>query len=264
MNFFQNLFGSHDETAEEKKAADKEKNFDVLKYDGIRALKTGQTEYAIKCFRNALALYDDLEIRDYLSLALIHNNELLPAYEELQKLAAAEPDNEKVFIRMASVAYMMEDYNAMADACRKALAINPENAVGCLFYARAYKGLGDYVNALSMATKAIEIDGKYADAYELRAEILLEMDDVNGADADAEWLLKYVGSDEDVLLLKARIERAKGNNEQAVDYYNKVTDVNPFCIEAFRERGAVKLAMGDKEGAEADGQKVLELNPERK
>ena len=40
-----------------------------------------------------------------------------------------------------------------------------------------------------------------------------------------------------------------------------VTEVNPFCIEAFRERGSLRLAQGDKAGAEADMQKVLELDP---
>jgi len=37
--------------------------------------------------------------------------------------------------------------------------------------------------------------------------------------------------------------------------------VNPFSIEAYRERGQLKFDSGDKAGAEADMQKVLELNP---
>ena len=38
-------------------------------------------------------------------------------------------------------------------------------------------------------------------------------------------------------------------------------DVNPFCIEAFRERGAIKLTNGDTKGAEDDMRSVLELDP---
>lgn len=261
MNLFKKLFGEHHDETGEKETENKEKNFDVLKYDGVRALNMGQYDYAIKCFRHALEINDDLEIHDYLSQALIRNNELLPAYKELQILADAEPDNQNIFIRMANVAFMTEDYDAMADSCRKALDISKDNPVVYQLYARAYRGTGDFVNALAMANKAIELDDKYVDAYELRGEILLEMNDINGADEDAKWLLEHTENDEDVFLFKARVERARENYKEAIQYYNKVTDVNPFRIEAFRERGAVKLAMGDKEGADEDGRKLLELNP---
>lgn len=262
MNFLKKLFGTHHDETGEKETETKEKNFDVLKYDGVRALHTGQYDYAIKCFRHALDIEDDLEIHDYLSQAYIRNNELLPAYKELQVLADAEPDNQDIFIRMTSVAYMTEDYDAMVDACRHALEINKDNPVVYQFYSRAYRGKGDYVNALAMINKAIELDDKYVDAYELRGDILLEMGDINGADRDAQWLLEHTENDEDVFLFKARIERARENYKEAIKYYDKVTDVNPFRIEAFRERGAVKLAMGDKEGADEDGRKLLELSPD--
>lgn len=32
------------------------RNFDVLKYDGIKALKIGKNTYAIRCFNEALKL----------------------------------------------------------------------------------------------------------------------------------------------------------------------------------------------------------------
>lgn len=68
---------------------------------------------------------------------------------------------------------------------------------------------------------------------------------------------------EDVLLLKARVERKRGNADAAIDIYNKVTEVNPFCVDAFRERGAVRYEKGDMNGAKADMQAVLELEPEK-
>ncbi len=37
MNFFQKLFGSKEETKEEVKVQNEAKDFDVLKYDGVRA-----------------------------------------------------------------------------------------------------------------------------------------------------------------------------------------------------------------------------------
>ena len=70
MNFFKALFGGKEEKPEDKKKAEEEKNFDVLKYDGVRALRSGQHDYAIKCFTHALQMKEDLEIRDYMSQAM--------------------------------------------------------------------------------------------------------------------------------------------------------------------------------------------------
>lgn len=203
MNFFQKLFGGKTETPEEKKRDDEARNFDVLKYDGVRALKSGQAVYAIKCFTHALALRDDLETHDYLSQAYIHTGELPQAYEELRKLSEAQPDNQQILIRMANVAYMMEDYGAMASACERALLIDKDKPEVSYLYAQASRGQGDDVNAIAMATRAITLNGQYGDAYLLRGTVRLDMDDVEGAAEDAAWLLEHAAEHEDVLLLSA-------------------------------------------------------------
>lgn len=261
MNFFQKLFGSKEETTEEKRKEDVARNFEVLKYDGVRALKSGETAYAIKCFQHALEIKDDLEIHDYLSQAFVRTNELLQAFDELQKLAEAQPDNQQIFIRMANVAFMMEDYSAMSGACEKALLLDKDNPVVSFLYAEASRGQGDDVNAVAMATKAIALDPNYGEAYLLRSEILLSMGDLAGANEDAEWLIEHTDGQEEVLLLKARIERKRPDLPAAIDYYTNVLEANPFNLEAYKERGAVRLEQGDKEGAAKDMEKVLELSP---
>ncbi|HRN16241.1 MAG TPA: tetratricopeptide repeat protein [Xylanibacter oryzae] len=264
MNFFEALFGGKIEDTEKTKKEDELKNFDLIKYDGVKALKTGQNEYAIKCFKKAIEIKNtDLEIRDYLARAYVAANEPLKAFEQLQKLAEVQPDNQKIFVQMAHVAFMMEDYGAMADSCERALLIDKDNAEVSYLYAKACIGQGDDVNAVAMLTKAILLKDDYGDAYLLRGETLLKMGDYEGSDADAKYLLEKQSDNESVLILKARIEHKLGNNDEAINYYNKVVDVNPFSIDAFRERGAVKLEVGDKDGAAEDMQQVLELDPKQ-
>lgn len=263
MNIFKALFGGKEETREERKKEEQARNFDVLKYDGVKALKMRQPAYAVQCFTHALDLKDDLECRDYLSQALIQNNELPKAYEQLQKLSEAQPDNPRILMRMAEVAYMMEDYNVMADACEKALMIDNENPLTYFFYARACRGQGDDNNAVAMLTKAISLKEDYYDAYLLRGEILFETGDVESADEDVAYLQEHVDGNEDIVLLKARIEVAKGNNEQAIDIYNKVIELNPFCVSAFRERGKARMAVGDENGAAEDMKMADELEPDQ-
>ena len=107
MNIFKALFGGRSSQAEEKK---EEKNFEVLKYDGVRALKMQQFGYAVQCFLHALELNStDLECRDYLSQAYIAMGDMEKAYEQLQNISTACPDNVAVLTRLADVAYMMED-----------------------------------------------------------------------------------------------------------------------------------------------------------
>src|SRR5574344_64900 len=206
MGFFKSLFGGSSETPEEEKKEKEAKDFDILKYDGVAALKQGQLEYAIKCFKHALEIKDDLEIHDYLSQALTRNNEMEPALEQLQILAEAEPENKKIWTSIANLAYMMEDYDRMTEACVKAEAIDKDDPQICYLHARAYIGQKNEIGAIAMLTRTIALKDDFAEAYQLRGETLLKMNDAKGADEDAQWLLNHVREDEDVLLLKARIE----------------------------------------------------------
>ena len=245
MGFLSVLFGGKQLSEEEERQEQQQKKFDLLKYDGVKAMKIGQSDYAVRCFNEALKLQDDLEVHDYLSQVFLRQGELDAAMKELRVLGDAEPENAQIQLRMAQVAYMQEDYATMAAACQQAMVLEPENPEPCFLNAQAIKGQQNLVGAIAMLTKALTLKDDYAEVYLLRAQTLLAMGDTTSADADADWLLEHVGDHEDVLLLKARIEAAKGNSEEAIHTYDKVVEVNPFCIEAFRERGQLKFAAPD-------------------
>ena len=262
MNFLKALFGGKDENPEEKRQAEEAKNFEILKYDGVKALKIRQWQQAIRCLSHALSIREDLECRDYLSQALIQDNQLTAAYEELQKLHEAEPDNQDILQRMANVAFVMEDYGAMASSCEKALLISKDNPEIYYLYGRACMGQEDLTNAIAMFTKAISLNEDYGDAYLMRAGVMLQRGDVEAAEQDSQWLLERTSSVEDVLILKAKVETAKGNHSEALSYYDKVIEGNPFSIEGFTLRAELKKQMGDQQGAEEDLARLREINPE--
>ena len=64
MGFFKKLFSGQEVSPENEKKQQETKNFDVLKYDGVAALRQGEFEYAVKCFNHALEIKTDLEIND--------------------------------------------------------------------------------------------------------------------------------------------------------------------------------------------------------
>jgi tetratricopeptide (TPR) repeat protein len=263
MGFFSTLFGGRQLSPEEEKQEQEAKKFDLLKYDGVKAMKMGQADYAVRCFTEALKVHDDLEVHDYLLQVLLRQGNLDAAMNELRTLGDAEPENAQIQIRMAQVAYMQEDYATMETACQQATTLEPENAEPYFLHARALKGQQNPVGAIAMLTKAISLKEDYAEAYLLRGQTLLAMGDAASAETDADWLLEHVGGQEDVLLLKARVEAAKGPAQEAIRVYDKVIEVNPFQIDAFRERGRLRLDLGDKAGAEQDMQTVLELDPQQ-
>ena len=261
MGFWKSFFGGEEHNPEEEKKDAEAKQFDLMKYDGVKAMRIGQFEYAEKCFREALKVHDDLEIHDYLSQTLMHLNRLQESLEELLLISREQPDNSSVMIQAAHVVYMLEDYAQMHSLAEQAQALDPENATAYYQMAQADLGQGDLVNGIAQLTKAIVLNENHGDARLLRAKTLLMMGDLDGAEQDVNWLMEHTEAEEEVLLTAARIAHAKGNDDDALNIYNKVVDVNPFQIDAYRERGQIKFDRGDKGGAQEDMQKVLELNP---
>lgn len=262
MGFWKTLFGGTEESpAEEKKNAEA-RNFDLLKYDGVKAMRIGQFDYAVKCFREALKIQEDLEVRDYLQQALARNGQIPEAIRELEVMSKAQPDNAQLLLHMARLAFMEEDYELMATVCQKAEELDADNALVHYLYAQACIGQGDMIGGIARLTKAIALDEEMLDARLLRGQTLLKMGELKGAQEDVDYLLAHTESHEDVLLLAARLAHASGNDDQAIAIYGQVIDVNPFQIDAYRERGKLRYDAGDKQGAEEDMQKVLELNPQ--
>lgn len=265
MNIFKRLFGVAQEEkvpTKEELQAENSKNFDILKYDGVRALKTQRYDYAIECFRHALDINEDLEIHDYMSQAYLALSDLPNAYQHLQKLAEAQTDNINIFIRMAHVAYMMEDYSIMGTACEKALLIDKESPDALHLYAKSCVGIGDVTNAVALLTKAVTVKPDYADAYLLRGEVLLKEERYDEADEDASWLLENYPGNEDVLMLKANIENSRSNDAVAMEYLDKVIDANPFRQEAYALRGELRRKAGDEAGAKEDIDYAAKLQEE--
>ena len=84
MNILKKLFGGQ-KTTEVRET--KEKGFDKVKYEGVRALRMHQFDLAAKSLEHALQLNaEDLECRDYLSQAYIYGQSfagLRPVAENL-------------------------------------------------------------------------------------------------------------------------------------------------------------------------------------
>ena len=263
MGFWKALFGGTEETPEQQEAGRKQRNFELLKYDGVKAAKMGQLDYAVKCYREALKLNDDPEVHDYLAQALVRLSQFEEALAELQILAGQAPDNQNVLMQMAHVTYLMEDYDRMAELCQQLQTMAPESAAACYLGAQAALGHHQPAEAVSLLTRAIGLRDDYAEAYLLRGRTWLTMGQLEQAAADAQWLSDSVGDQEDVMVLSGRVAVARGQVKEALAICDHVLEqVNPFCTEALRLRAHVRQELGDTEGAAEDMARLREQDPE--
>ena len=285
-NFFKSFFSGKSETPESEKQKNDQKNFEIFKYDGLRAQRMGRPDYAIKCFTEALAIEEDFETMGYLSQLYIPMGETEKARELLEKMA---------FLTLANVCYIQEDYKAMEEAAGKAIAIEEGNAVAHFLLGKARKGQDDEIMTIAHLTKAITLKDDFIEARLMRAEALLKMKQYKETMEDIDAVLAQNPEEETAILLRGKVKEANGQEEEAETDHKSVTEINPFneqvylylgqlyinqkklaeaialfdeaielnpnFAEAYKERGRAKLLNGDKDGSVEDMKKSLELNP---
>ncbi len=296
MGFLKSLFSTGKQNnTEDNNQKNTQKNFEIFKYDGMRAQRIGQIDYAIKCFKEALNLQKDFETMNYLSQTYIQKGELEPARELLQQMLETDPEHIDTYLVLANVCFVQEDYQAMVENARKAIELNKENATAYYLEGKAEHKLDNDLMSIAGLTKAIALKSNYTEALLLRAEILLKLKQYQEASEDIKAILQENAEDENALLLQGELEEATGKedeaeknylsvtelnpfNEQAylhlgqlyigqkklaeaIELFNEAIDLNPNFAQAYHERGRAKLLNGDKEGSVEDMKKSLELNP---
>lgn len=295
MNFLKKLFAGNNEPEENVRHKNEERNFDILKYDGIRAQRIGKWIYAEKCFKEALNIRPDLETASLLVSTSLQLNKLEQAHEVLGQMISLEPQRLQSYLDLARVCYLQEHYDDMLATAQQAAQLVPDNETPYFLQAQAYHKLGDSIHTIVALTQAISRKEDFTEAYLMRGQVLLEMKQYNEALEDVDFLLKHDSIDEEALRLAAEVQQGLGNEDEAVTYYKKVIDLNPFNEHSYEQmaliharkkeyaqaiatldealeinekaqlyqlRGKLKMDSGDKEGALADMKKALELNPE--
>lgn len=291
IKLFKSLIKGKETTEEEKE----KKNFEILKYDGIRAQRIGRIDYAAKCFAGALNIREDFEVLGLLSQIYIQQGEIEQAKELLNRMALLEPETVNTYLILANTCYMQEEYKEMAQAAQKAIELDNQNAIAFYLLAKANHGLKDNIGTIANLTKAIMLKEDFQDAYLMRAEDLLQMKQYKEALEDIEKVLHFHPEEEGALLLRGKLNEATGKPEEAENDYRTITELNPFneqayialgqlyitqkklteaielfdeAIElnpnaaaAYHERGRAKLLNGDKEGSIEDMKQALQLNP---
>jgi tetratricopeptide (TPR) repeat protein len=208
-------------------------------------------------FGSALARADDLENRD----------QLKPALELLETLNRAHPDNPAVLRRLANVYADMVDVapekeqKALAKQAlsyaQRAVARAPHDAKAHLALAIAYGKMADFVDnrtkmeyskyVKSEGERAIQLDPKTDDAYEVLARWNFEMATLNPILAGIAKILYG--------------DLPPASKEQAFEYFNKAIAISPNNVGYHAEYAKALEKSGQTQAAKAEWRKVLQLPP---
>ncbi len=256
INFFKTLFLGESEETEEEKV---KRNFDVLKYDGIKALKMRKPTYAIRCFNEALKLEEDIEVLELLSNAYAQEEQMDEAINTVSRIVEIEPENIVGILMRANLNLLAgRDEDVIID-CDRILVLDSSNLTVYFLKGRAEKSVNDYLGAINSFSQAIKLKDNFVEARLLRAELLLDTADYQSASEDIEKVIELSPEEENAYLIRGRLQEIREDREKAEESFRYVLELNPFNEQAYLKLGGIFMARNQTDKAIALFDEAIEL-----
>ena len=259
---FKSFFSSTSETDEEKQVKNEAKNFDILKFDGLRAQQMGKWEYAIKCYTEALKLRKDIDTMASLVVAYTTRNKITQALELTNEMVDLAPERMDVHMIRVNTLFLLNDYVEVITACEKMISLEAENAMLFFLMARAKRILNKEEEAIANLSKAIELKDEFTEAFLMRGQIYYCLEQVEEALVDANKCIELLPEEEEAYLLRGQIEEKLGNIAAARADYQHVLTLNPFHEEANIRTGCLLIKENYIDEAVAFFDEMIEILPE--
>ena len=125
----------------------------------------------------------------------------------------------------------------------------------------AHYNKGQYEEAISDFTKAVEISPKFAGAYCYRGITYAKKGQYEEAISDYNIALEINSKDIQAYNNRGIAYRIKGQYDEAISDCNKALEINPKFAGAYHNRGIAYFDNGQYEEAISDFTKALEINP---
>jgi len=135
---------------------------------------------------------------------------------------------------------------------REASRLAPQNFVARNNLANAHFMLGDFENAVAVATAAIPLNPKSGIPYLIRGSAWQERGDFEKALDDYDKALQIDPRNTTVLLVRGRLSETREEFDQAIADYNSAVRLDPRNGSAYADRGRVRRKLGDLNKALAD------------
>lgn len=239
-SFLKSLFGTKNTMEKEEPAKEAERKFDILKYDGIKAIKIGKTGYAIRCFNEALKFREDSETLEYLASAYLKQGDSENAIASYDRLISIWPDHTEAYLQRAQL-YLQENRENETIADCQHILKHSEDYRAYLLIALAQNTLSLYEEAVANLIKASEIREDIADIFLARSKAYHALKQYEKALEDINRAIQLAPEEESVYMQRAKIHESCNDCQAALEDYATVTELNPFHEQAYLESSRILM-----------------------
>jgi tetratricopeptide (TPR) repeat protein len=125
----------------------------------------------------------------------------------------------------------------------------------------ASSSASNYNDAIDAFSKGIELNPKYARAYNYRALMYSKLGDYNNARKDFDKIIELNPKDASTYNNRGFIYAALGDPKKAMQDYDKAIVLDPKDASAYRSRGDLFITLGNRNRAMQDYDKAIVLDP---
>lgn len=263
-NFFKSLFSSSkaEQAVAEEQTPEPPKNFDTLKYDGVRAQRMGRIGYATKCYQEALLLMKDYETMQFLASAYTQTHDLEDALEVTTEMTELEPDNKDGYLLRINLLYMMERLEESLQQVLILIDRVPDLTEAYYMKGKVELDMKRAEDAIVSLTEGIRLKEDAPQMFFVRAKAYYVLKNLEAAIKDIDQALTLNPEDESYYLLKGLIHQDMQDDESAVQNYLKVTELNPFSHQVALSIGNIYMRTNRAEEALELYDDLLEMGEE--
>jgi Tfp pilus assembly protein PilF len=155
-------------------------------------------------------------------------------------------------------AHRAGDLNKAVESYTKAIEIDPKFAVAFNLRGKAFSGLQYFNLSVADQTQAIKLDPTLVDALMARGLLMRTRGDFNGAVSDFSRVIKLT-DDPSALFQRGLSYIGKNDVRRAIIDFTKVIEAAPNVADAYHQRALAYSRLGDTKRAKADHAKALTL-----
>ena len=140
-------------------------------------------------------------------------------------------------------------------------AINGLSATDWFQKGKAFENAGNHKQAIEANTRAIELDPKYAYAFNNRGNTYGNLGDYKQAIRDYDRAIELNPKDADAFNNRGTAYNDLGDHRQAIRDYNRAIELDPKDAAAYYNRAIAYGKIGDHRQEIRDYNRAIELNP---
>lgn len=196
--------------------------------------------------------------------ALYRDGKLLQSIEAYKKAIQANPQNQSYYVALARVQVFAGQYEAALESAERALVGNEDYAMAHAVRGWALNFLEDYLQAEAAVKRALELDPNNALAHAYYTEILVNKNDFGDRErAIEESRIAYNLAPNLLEAIRARayVMYVTGNYQESLDLYQAAANLNKNIPDLYLYMGYNYLALEDYDQAVQAFLQANALNP---